>query len=101
ALFEQDLLSVVEALLIGMRDVTVVLGAAVALAWRSHAYRQLSPTLVSKATTAAQFTFMIVLLTIPDHRAPSLVLPATLSTLAAGYYVWLFFKQPIPSGVSG
>jgi phosphatidylglycerophosphate synthase len=95
ALLGQGVLSVGEVVLIGLRDLTVIIGTAVGLAWRPWAFRRLAPTLLGKATTVAQFIFFVVLLVIQEHKGTAFAVTATLSALAAGYYIWLFFRQPV------
>lgn len=83
-----------EVVLIGLRDVTVVTGTAIALTWwRREALRGMAPTLLGKATTAAQFAFFGVLLLAPRFRELALAVTAGLSVLAAGHYLWLFSRR--------
>jgi len=83
-----------EVALVGLRDAAVIAGAAVALAsGNGAALRRMAPTLLGKATTAAQFVFFVVLLVAPGLRWPAFAVTACLSALAAGHYLCLFLLR--------
>jgi cardiolipin synthase len=93
ALLWHGLVSPVEVLLIGLRDVTVILGTPLVLLIRPTVVHRLLPTWLGKATTAGQFVFFVVLLMLPEHRWAVLTVTALLSALAAGDYVRRFVRQ--------
>ncbi len=89
-----DTLQFWEALLVGLRDLTVLAGAGwVALRRNWPAYRRMAPTLLGKATTATQFLFLLSLLfhqqPMPAHFWPT----AALSFLAAVGYLRVYLIQ--------
>jgi phosphatidylglycerophosphate synthase len=87
-------LTVGEVLLVGLRDLTVIIGTIFGLALRQWAaFRRISPTWLSKATTVAQFVFFGVLLVAPGNRGLAFGTTAILSTVAAGHYLWLFLRH--------
>jgi phosphatidylglycerophosphate synthase len=89
----EGVLTVGEVVLVGLRDLTVITGALVGLAFRQwEAFRRMSPTRLGKATTAAQFIFFGTLLTAPEYKGAAFAATAGLSTLAAGHYLWSFLK---------
>lgn len=91
ALLWEGTLTVGETALLGMRDLVVVLGALAGLAFRRWpTFRRMTPTLLGKATTAALFGFFLLLVVAPEYGPLAFPLPATLSTLAGGHYLWLF-----------
>jgi cardiolipin synthase (CMP-forming) len=80
-----------DVVLVGMRDLVVMLGTLVGLGWRMWpSFRRMSPTLLGKATTAAQFAFLLSVVADIQYRDLVLALAASLSTLAGGHYLWSF-----------
>jgi phosphatidylglycerophosphate synthase len=83
--------SVGELALVGVRDIVVIVGAAAGLMLRAWpAFERMTPTWLSKFTTAAQFAFFLVLLAMPQYREIAFVLTVILSVLAGIQYLWLF-----------
>jgi phosphatidylglycerophosphate synthase len=80
-----------EAVLVGLRDVMVLAGAGwvfVRQGW--SAFRRMPSTLLGKATTAAQFVFLLVLLFRPQQRLVVFLPTVLLSGLAAADYLRMF-----------
>jgi phosphatidylglycerophosphate synthase len=77
-----------EAVLLGLRDLAVLfLAVAVLSAGHRDALGRASPTLLGKATTAAQFGFLLVLFAAPGYHGFALVPTAALSALAGAQYL--------------
>lgn len=88
------LLTLWELILVGLRDLLVTVAVFAGLARRDWpAFRRLAPTLLGKATTAAQFAFFTALLVAPEVRGWTLAATAALSALAAGHYFWLYVSR--------
>jgi hypothetical protein len=81
--------------LLGLRDLTVLAGTGWVL-WRRDwsAFGRMRPSLLGKATTAAQFVFLLALLLRPQQGYFLFLPAATLSGLAAGDYLWAFLSRP-------
>jgi phosphatidylglycerophosphate synthase len=94
-LLVEGLLAVWEVVLVGLRDLAVLAGAGWVLLRRDwSALGRMAPTWLGKATTAAQFVFLLMLLV---RRQPTFVvfLPtAVLSGLAAADYLRIFLTRP-------
>jgi phosphatidylglycerophosphate synthase len=90
----EGLLGWLQAALLGLRDLTVLAGAGWVLLrgdWSDFA--RMRPSLLGKATTAAQFVFLLALPLRPQ-QAYFLFPPAlVLSGLAAGGYLWAFLSR--------
>jgi cardiolipin synthase len=97
ALLVEDTLQLWEALLIGLRDLTVLAGV-LWLLYRGEwpRFRQLPPTLLGKATTAAQFLALLSLLAFPRFSRVLVFLAVCFSALAALDYIrnFLLWRQP-------
>lgn len=82
-----------QAGLIGLRDVTVLMGAG--WLFLRHGYAAvpgLAPSLLGKATTAAQFIFLLGLLVTGPAVSVLFVYTSVLSGLAALDYAWRFWR---------
>lgn len=82
-IIREGTLALDEALLLGLRDLVVIAGSLVAVALHDWAvFTKLTPTLLSKITTAAQFLFLFALLL--DLRYLPLFLVTVLASALAG-----------------
>jgi phosphatidylglycerophosphate synthase len=93
-LMAERLLGVGELLLLGLRDLAVlvgVVGGVLTADWEG--FRHGAPTWLGKAATAAQFAFLLVLLTIPQRKGLALPVAAVLSGLAALQYLGIFLGR--------
>jgi cardiolipin synthase (CMP-forming) len=88
-----------EVVLVGLRDLIVLLGTAGWLLFGDRdAFRRLSPTWLGKAATAGQFAFLLGLLLAPAWRGWVFPPAATLSGLAALRYLWVYRAGIRPNG---
>jgi cardiolipin synthase len=88
------LLGAGELLLITLRDLAVLAGAGWAAArGRWSVFRGMSPTLLGKATTAAQFTLFLALLVWEELPPALLAATASISFLAALEYLHIYFRR--------
>ncbi|MGE3806873.1 MAG: CDP-alcohol phosphatidyltransferase family protein [Gemmataceae bacterium] len=85
-------LSIGDALLVGLRDLSVMFGAGMGVALRRwDLFRRLAPTLLGKLATVAQFLFLFVLmLPAQPGRTTAFLLAVSLSGLAAIDYLRRF-----------
>jgi phosphatidylglycerophosphate synthase len=91
-LLHEGLLTPIEMLLVGLRDIAVVIGILCGVIFRTwSAFQKLSPPYLAKATTAAQLLLILVLLVEPRYRDHVLYPTIALSALSAGQYLWLYF----------
>jgi CDP-diacylglycerol---glycerol-3-phosphate 3-phosphatidyltransferase len=93
-LMAEGVLGVGELLLLGLRDLAVlagVIGGVLTADWEG--FRRGAPTRLGKAATAAQFAFLLVVLTTPQRKALVLPVAATLSGLAALQYLGIFLGR--------
>jgi phosphatidylglycerophosphate synthase len=98
-LIAEGTLSLERALLIGLRDWTVLAGAGWLWLWRGvGTLPSIAPTLLGKATTAAQFLYLIGLLVAGPSMTALFVVTVALSALAALDYAVRFFRLPRMSG---
>jgi phosphatidylglycerophosphate synthase len=80
--------------LLGLRDLTVLAGTGwVLLSGDWSDLGRMRPNLLGKATTAAQFVFLLALLLRPQQGYFLFLPAATLSGLAAGAYLWAFLSR--------
>jgi phosphatidylglycerophosphate synthase len=102
ALLIEDTLQLWEALLIGLRDLTVLAGV-LWLLYRGEwsRFRQLPPTLLGKATTAAQFLAFLSLLAFPRFSRVLVFLAGCFSGLAALDYIRNFLRRQPQAGHGG
>jgi phosphatidylglycerophosphate synthase len=97
ALVADGSLEIWEVALLGLRDLLVLGGAGWCLVRRNwSAVRGMSPTLLGKATTAAQFLFVLLFLIRSEKSLVVFLLTAGLSGLGGAHYVWLFLKRDAP-----
>lgn len=83
-----------EVFLIALRDIVVLLGAAsLALRRDWQSMHALSPTLLGKLTTAAQFGFFLSLVIWQERLLAVFVATAVLSGLAAADYARIFLTR--------
>lgn len=83
-----------EVALVGLRDWVVLTGIGWVLLQRDRSsFRRLAPTVLGKATTAAQFLFVLVILVQPQGNAWVFGGTVALSTIAAVDYIWRFASQ--------
>ena len=95
-------LSIGEALLLGLRDLTVAAGALyLLLARRWSAFGRMRPNILGKAATWGQFAFLALLLVEPRPHPVFLILAATLSGLAAIDYVRFYLRGMPPREPAG
>jgi cardiolipin synthase (CMP-forming) len=88
-----------EAVLVGLRDLIVLLGTAgLLLCGNRGVFWRLSPTWLGKAATVGQFAFLFVLLLAPTWRGWVFPLAAALSGLAALRYLWVYRAGIRPNG---
>ena len=98
ALWNEGSLKSWEVVLVGLRDLTVLAGVVlVLLRTKWHAFPLMPPSLMGKATTVAQFLFLLILLVRPQQAFAVFLLAATLSGLTAGDYIRVFFTT-MPGG---
>ena len=89
-LVRDQVLSVPQVLLLGLRDLAVIVGTAVLCIFgRTPLLRRLAPTVLGKLTTAAQFLFFLVLVIAPQQAPFLFIAAASLSGLTALDYVLL------------
>lgn len=87
-------LKVWEAVLLGLRDLATLAGVGWFLVRRDWlAFRRIVPTFLGKATTAAQFVFLVALLFYKEPVLLIFVPTVVLSGLAAADYLRLFLFQ--------
>ncbi len=90
-LWVEGLLAWWEGLLVGLRDVVVLLGVAWVLARRDwRRFRRMPPTLLGKVATAAQFLFFLLLLYYGERMPAAFWVTAALSAVAAADYARVF-----------
>lgn len=94
ALFWDVSVTWLEVLLIGLRDVIVVVGGVAArLRDGAAAWRQMPPRWLGKLATVMQFAFIaVVLLGAADWRGPVLIVTAVVSGLAGVDYVTSYLR---------
>jgi phosphatidylglycerophosphate synthase len=91
SLLLEGLLRWPQVVLLGLRDLVVLAGTGWVLLRRDWANcGGMSPSVLGKATTAAQFLFLLALLLRPPQASRFFLPAAVLSGLAAGHYLWIF-----------
>jgi phosphatidylglycerophosphate synthase len=93
-LLAEGMLGIGEVLLLGLRDLAVlagVVGGLLLADW--EAFRHQSPTFLGKAATAAQFSFLLVLLLAPRGKGLAFPVAVALSGLAGLQYLALFLTR--------
>ena len=79
---------------VGCRDIVVMILTAWGLARRNASrWREFAPSMLGKATTCAQFAFLVGCLAMPDVPIWLLLLTVALSTLAAFDYVRIYRRR--------
>jgi cardiolipin synthase len=86
-----------EVALVGLRDLMVLAGAVWYLVRRDWAaFRAMTPTFWGKATTAAQFLFILIFLIRQERTVVVFLLTATVSAVAAAQYLWIQLNRTSP-----
>ncbi len=92
-------LGVGELALLGLREVAVFVGVVWLLIRRDwQGLRRLPPSLLGKATTLAQFAYILLLVGWEYRHGALLALTAVLSGLAALHYSWQFLTRRRTAG---
>ena len=92
-LFDEGLLTPVEIVLVGLRDLAVLIGIVCGVVYCTwNAFHEMKPTYLAKTTTVAQLFLILVLLCDPAWKEYALYPTIILSGLAAIQYLGLYLR---------
>ncbi len=98
-LFEARLTGL-ELVLIGIRDIVVIVGAlAIIAVGRRDDFQKIKTRIPGKAATVIQFAFLITILLFDSALWAFVLITALFSAVAAVDYIWFYFQKVLPAPI--